>query len=68
MSPFIVISLLKKIGYKEMHVQKLRNFVIAEFVKSGIHRIVIELSIHRVMSETKVHSGLNLHGIDALIS
>ena len=37
LSPFIVISLLRKIGYKEMNVQKFRNFVITEFVKSGIH-------------------------------
>ena len=37
LSPFIVISLLRKIGFKEMNVQKFRNFVITEFVKSGIH-------------------------------
>ena len=30
---------VKKIGFNEMNVQKFRNFVITEFVKSGIHCI-----------------------------
>ena len=36
LSPFIVIPLMRKIGFKEMNVQKLRNLVKTEFVKSGI--------------------------------
>ena len=41
LSPFIVISLLRKIDFKEMNVQKFRNFVITEFVKRGIQCICI---------------------------
>ena len=37
MSPFIIISLLRKIGLREMNVKKFRNFIIAEFVESGIY-------------------------------
>ena len=39
LSSFIVISLLRKIGFEEMNVQKFRNFVMTEFIKSGIHCI-----------------------------
>ena len=35
------MSLLRKIGNKEIDVKKFRNFVIVEFVKSGIHCIFI---------------------------
>ena len=33
----LVISLLKKIGFKEMKIQKFGSFVITKLVKGGIH-------------------------------
>ena len=36
LTPFIVMSSLRKIGNEEINVKKFRNFVIIEFVKSGI--------------------------------
>ena len=41
LTPFIVMSLLRKIGNKEIDVKKIRNFVLAEFVKSGIHYVFV---------------------------
>ena len=61
LSPFIVISLFKKVGFKEMNVRKFRNFVITEFAKSGIHYTDIK-QIHRLtpryLSDPHKHSGM----------
>ena len=43
--PFIVISLLRKISYNEMNVQKFRAFFLTEFVKSGIHCVFFSLNM-----------------------
>ena len=42
----VVISLLRKIGFKEMNVQKFRNVAITGFVKSGIHCTLNVKALH----------------------
>ena len=40
----VLLSLFRKISCKEMNVQKFRNFVIIEFIKSGIYCICFLIS------------------------